>query len=79
MQSTEIQYGNFDLGSGEILGCSVVGDRAVDIVQVAAVAMAGAMDVETLANFQLSFPTYAGILGRAAAKLTYSIRHSDRS
>lgn len=63
-----------DAESRRILGCSVVGDRAVDIVQVAAVAMAGAMRVDTLANFQLSFPIYAGILGRAAAKLTHSLR-----
>ncbi len=63
-----------DADTREILGCSVVGDRAVDIVQVAAVAMAGGMRVDTLANFQLSFPIYAGILARTAAKLTRAIR-----
>ena len=63
-----------DADNRRILGCSVVGDRAVDIVQVAAVAMAGDMRVDTLANFQLSFPIYAGILSRAAAKLTYGLR-----
>jgi dihydrolipoamide dehydrogenase len=50
-----------------ILGCHVVGERAVDIVQVAAVAIAGRMRVEELARLPLSFPTYAGTLGRAAA------------
>jgi dihydrolipoamide dehydrogenase len=50
-----------------ILGCHVVGERAVDIVQTAAIAMAGGMTVDALARIPLSFPTYAGILGRASA------------
>ena len=53
--------------SGEILGCHVVGDRAIDIAQLAAVAMTARMSVDALAHVPLSFPTYAGILGRAAA------------
>lgn len=53
-----------------ILGCHVVGERAVDIAQVAAVAMAAGMRVDDLARVPLSFPTYAGALGRVAAKLT---------
>jgi len=54
--------------SGRILGCHVVGERAVDIAQVAAVAMTARMSVDALARVPLSFPTYAGILGRAAAR-----------
>jgi pyruvate/2-oxoglutarate dehydrogenase complex dihydrolipoamide dehydrogenase (E3) component len=50
-----------------ILGCHVVGDRAVDITQVAAMAIATAMRVDDLAQIPFSFPTYAGILARAAA------------
>ena len=53
-----------------ILGCHVVGERAVDITQVAAVAMAANMRVDDLAQVPLSFPTYAGALGRVAAKVT---------
>ena len=53
-----------------ILGCHVVGERAVDITQVAAVAIAAGMRVDDLARVPLSFPTYAGALGRVAAKLT---------
>ena len=55
-----------DRASREILGCHLVGDRAVDVAQIAAVAMAGGMTVDALARVPLSFPTYAGILGRAA-------------
>jgi pyruvate/2-oxoglutarate dehydrogenase complex dihydrolipoamide dehydrogenase (E3) component len=54
----------------QILGCHVVGERAVEITQVAAVAMASGMRVDELARVPLSFPTYAGILGRAAASAT---------
>ena len=55
-------------GSGKILGCHVVGERAVDIAQLAAVAMSARTSVDALARVPLSFPTHAGILGRAAAQ-----------
>ena len=59
-----------DRQTREILGCHVVGERAVEITQVAAVAIAGGMRVDDLAQVPLSFPTYAGVLGRVAAKAT---------
>jgi pyruvate/2-oxoglutarate dehydrogenase complex dihydrolipoamide dehydrogenase (E3) component len=49
-----------------ILGCHVVGERAVEIVQAAAIAMTARMDVNELAHVPLSFPTYVGVLGRVA-------------
>ena len=52
-----------DRTTRKILGCHVVGERAVEITQVAAVAMAGNMGVDDLAQVPLSFPTYAGVLG----------------
>jgi len=57
-----------DRASCEMLGCHVVGERAVEIVQVAAIAMAARMRVDDLARIPFSFPTYAGILGRAASR-----------
>ena len=59
-----------DSRTRHILGCHVVGERAVELTQVAAVAMAGGMRVDHLAQVPLSFPTYAGILGRVAAQAT---------
>jgi dihydrolipoamide dehydrogenase len=59
----------------QILGCHVVGERAVDIVQLAAVAMAAGMRIDNLARLALAFPTYAGLLGRAAASATYQLNH----
>ena len=59
-----------DSTTRQILGCHVVGERAVELTQVAAVAMAGRMRVDDLAQVPLSFPTYAGVLGRVAAQAT---------
>ena len=59
-----------DRRTRKILGCHVVGERAVEISQVAAVAMAGGMAVDDLAAVPLSYPTYAGALGRVAASAT---------
>src|SRR5260370_25400581 len=49
-----------------MLGCHVVGERAVEITQVAAIAIAAKMRVDDLAHIPLSFPTYAGRLARVA-------------
>jgi pyruvate/2-oxoglutarate dehydrogenase complex dihydrolipoamide dehydrogenase (E3) component len=56
-----------DRATYRILGCHVVGERAVEITQVAAIAIAAKMRVDELAHIPLSFPTYAGILARVAA------------
>jgi dihydrolipoamide dehydrogenase len=57
----------------KILGCHVVGERAVEITQVAAVAMTAGMRVDDLARVPLSFPTYAGILSRVAAGAAHGL------
>jgi dihydrolipoamide dehydrogenase len=59
-----------DSRTRQILGCHVVGERAVEIAQVAAVAMSARMRVDDLAQVPLSFPTNAGVLGRVAAQAT---------
>ncbi len=55
------------LRTGRIIGCHVVGERAVEITQVAAIAIAAGMRVDELARVPLSYPTYAGTLARVAA------------
>jgi len=62
-----------DRTTRKILGCHVVGERAVEITQVAAIAMAGNLRVDDLAQVPLSFPTYAGVLGRVAAMLAQQL------
>jgi pyruvate/2-oxoglutarate dehydrogenase complex dihydrolipoamide dehydrogenase (E3) component len=56
-----------DRATHTMLGCHVVGERAVEITQVAAIAIAAGMGVDDLARVPVSFPTYAGILGRVSA------------
>jgi pyruvate/2-oxoglutarate dehydrogenase complex dihydrolipoamide dehydrogenase (E3) component len=52
--------------TGRVLGCHVVGERAVEIVQAFAIAMAGGVTVADLARRSLAFPTYLGAVTRAA-------------
>lgn len=66
-----------DRADHRILGCHVVGDRAVDTAQIAAVAMAGGLTVDVLARLPLSFPTYAGVLARAAAGAAYRLNNGE--
>jgi pyruvate/2-oxoglutarate dehydrogenase complex dihydrolipoamide dehydrogenase (E3) component len=62
-----------DRGSRRILGCHIVGERAVELAQVAAVAMAAGATVDVLAGLPLSFPTYANVLGRAAIDAAHQL------
>ena len=48
----------------QILGCHVIGERAIDIVQTAAIAIASGMQVDQLVSIPLAYPTYAAILVR---------------
>jgi pyruvate/2-oxoglutarate dehydrogenase complex dihydrolipoamide dehydrogenase (E3) component len=52
----------------KILGCHIVGERAVEVAQMAAIAMTAGLKVDELARIPLSFPTYANVLGRASLR-----------
>jgi len=56
-----------DRDTRTILGTHVVGERAVEVAQMAAIAMEAKMTVDELVRVPLSFPTYANVLGRAVA------------
>jgi pyruvate/2-oxoglutarate dehydrogenase complex dihydrolipoamide dehydrogenase (E3) component len=49
-----------------ILGAHVVGEQAVEVVQLAAAMMAAEQPVEWLAGLQLAYPTFTAIIGLAA-------------
>jgi pyruvate/2-oxoglutarate dehydrogenase complex dihydrolipoamide dehydrogenase (E3) component len=66
-----------DRGTHRILGCHVVGERAVEIAQVSAVAIAAAMPVEQFLRIPLSFPTYTNVLGRAATDAARQLDLTD--
>ncbi|HEX3671000.1 MAG TPA: NAD(P)/FAD-dependent oxidoreductase [Candidatus Cybelea sp.] len=51
-----------------LLGCHIVGERAVEVAQMAAIAMTAGLRVDDLAKIPISFPTYANVLGRAALR-----------
>ena len=57
-----------DRTSCRILGCHVVGERSVEIAQVAAIAMTARMRVDDLARAAISFPTYAEVLFYTAVR-----------
>lgn len=59
-----------DRATHKVLGCHVVGERAVEIAQIAAIVMTAGLRVDELAYVPLAFPTYAGILGRLAGSMT---------
>ena len=61
-----------------ILGCHIVGERAVELAQVAAIAVASGMKIEDLALVPFSFPTYAGALGRAAIRAATQLDSASR-
>jgi dihydrolipoamide dehydrogenase len=56
-----------DRKTAKILGCHVVGERAVEIAQVAAIAIGAQLRVDELGRIPLAFPTYTGNLADAAA------------
>ena len=66
-----------DRATSRVLGCHVVGERAVEIAQVASIVVAAGMGVSEFARVPLSFPTYAGILGRVAADAAREVEPSS--
>jgi dihydrolipoamide dehydrogenase len=62
-----------DRRTKRILGCHVVGERAADIVQAVAIAIRGDLGVDDLARLSLAFPTYVGIVSRAAYRAARAI------
>jgi pyruvate/2-oxoglutarate dehydrogenase complex dihydrolipoamide dehydrogenase (E3) component len=52
-----------------LLGAHVVGEQAVEVVQIVAAGMAANMTVEQLAELELAYPTFAAVVGSAARQL----------
>jgi pyruvate/2-oxoglutarate dehydrogenase complex dihydrolipoamide dehydrogenase (E3) component len=62
-----------DRKTAKILGCHVIGERAVDIAEVAAIAIAAGMRVDELAHIPFAYPTYAGILANVAVSAAHQL------
>jgi pyruvate/2-oxoglutarate dehydrogenase complex dihydrolipoamide dehydrogenase (E3) component len=65
-----------DRATHKLLGCHLVGERAVDIAQIAAIAIATGITVDDLARVPVSFPTYAGILSRGVVTAARRLNQS---
>ena len=52
-----------------ILGAHIVGEQALEAIQLVAAAMAADMWVEQLAELELAYPTYTAIVGLAARRV----------
>jgi pyruvate/2-oxoglutarate dehydrogenase complex dihydrolipoamide dehydrogenase (E3) component len=52
-----------------LIGAHVVGEQAVEVVQIVATAMAAQMPIEALAVMEFAYPTYAAVIGLAARQL----------
>ena len=63
----------------QVLGCHVVGERAVDIVQVAAIVMSAGMSLEDFLRIPIAFPTYAGVLSKAVAAAARELGAASQS
>lgn len=59
-----------DRETHRLLGAHVVGEQAVEIVQIVAAGMAGGLCVEQLADLEFAYPTFSAIIGLAARQLT---------
>ncbi len=52
-----------------LLGAHVVGEQALEVVQIAAACMAGRLEIHQIAELELAYPTYAMIIGLTARRL----------
>jgi dihydrolipoamide dehydrogenase len=55
--------------SRQILGMHVVGEQAVEIVQIVAAGMVAGTRIEQIADLELAYPTFTAIVGLAARQI----------
>jgi pyruvate/2-oxoglutarate dehydrogenase complex dihydrolipoamide dehydrogenase (E3) component len=63
-----------DRETRRIVGAHVIGEQAVEVVQIAATAMAAEMPVELLAEVEFAYPTFTSIVGLAARQVVHALR-----
>jgi pyruvate/2-oxoglutarate dehydrogenase complex dihydrolipoamide dehydrogenase (E3) component len=57
-----------------IIGAHVVGEQAVEVVQIAAATMASGGRIDQLAGLDFAYPTFAAILGVAARQISRELK-----
>lgn len=63
-----------DRNTRRVIGAHVIGEQAVEVVQIAATAMAAGMPVERLAEVEFAYPTFTSIVGLAARQVVHALR-----
>lgn len=58
-----------DRETGRVIGAHVVGEQAVEVVQMVAAGMSGGLTVAQLADLEFAYPTFAAVVGLAARQL----------
>lgn len=58
-----------DRSTHQIVGAHVVGEQALEVVQLVAAGMASGMRVQDLAELEIAYPTFAAIVGLAARQI----------
>lgn len=55
--------------TGRVLGAHVVGEQAVEVMQIVAAGMAGELTVDQIAELEFAYPTFAAVVGLAARQI----------
>ncbi len=63
-----------DAKTRQVIGAHVVGEQAVEVVQIVAAAMGADMTVERLATIEFAYPTFAAIIGVAARQIAIEMQ-----
>ena len=63
-----------DRETRRVVGAHVIGEQAVEVVQIAATAMAAGMPVERLAEVEFAYPTFTSIVALAARQVVHALR-----
>jgi pyruvate/2-oxoglutarate dehydrogenase complex dihydrolipoamide dehydrogenase (E3) component len=63
-----------DRATHRILGAHVVGEQAVEVVHIVAMAMTGELPIERVAEVDFAYPTFAAVVGLAARQLARELR-----
>jgi pyruvate/2-oxoglutarate dehydrogenase complex dihydrolipoamide dehydrogenase (E3) component len=63
-----------DRETRRVVGAHVIGEQAVEVVQIAATAMAAEMPVERLAEVEFAYPTFTSIVALAARQVVHALR-----
>lgn len=60
--------------SRRIIGAHVVGEQAVEVIQIVTAAIVGGMPIEQVAEIEFAYPTFAAVIGLAARQLARDLK-----